>query len=115
MPSHKRRNGSGRKPEGKFEKHRAKYLQALSKHPKHLQAVYEPSASIMEAISSTVAHEEMHLSSNSPVQLNANQLRQRRKLNRRRVISNSEIALRRHQLKHASNIHLGTHEVLCPP
>ncbi len=43
MSSHKCNNGSGRKRNGKAEKHNAKYLQALRKYPKPLEDSYVPS------------------------------------------------------------------------
>jgi CDP-glycerol glycerophosphotransferase (TagB/SpsB family) len=113
MSSHKCNNGSGRKRNGKAEKHNAKYLQALRKYPKPSGDSYEPSISIMESTSSTSANEDMHYStSDSQVQLNANQLRQLRKINRRRVISNAEIALRRNQLRDTGNQNLTVNELV---
>ena len=72
MPSHGRSNGSGSKRKGKAEKHRAKYLQVLNKRPKQLRAVYEPTVSVLQPSSSEVANEEMHSSTDLPVQINAN-------------------------------------------
>ena len=96
-----------------LKKKHAKYLQALKKYPKQSQAFYEPSISIIESTSSTAANEEMHYStSDSQVQLNANQLRQLRKINRRRVISNAEIALRRNQLRDTGNQNLTVNELV---
>ena len=112
MSSHKCNNGSGRKRNGKAEKNHAKGMQALAKHPKQSQVFYEPSISIIESTSSTSANEEMHSTSDSPVQLNANQLRQLRKINRRRVISNAEIALRRIQLRDTGNQNLTVNELV---
>ena len=105
MPPQKRRkrgNGAGRKPEGKKDKNELKGVnECLRKKVKYERVNVESPTSILEPLSPTI-NEENH----SPTQLTANQLRQLRKINRRRVISNAEVADHRHQLRHAKNIDL---------
>ncbi len=65
----------------------------------------------MELASATVEDENRNLDLNLPAQQTANQMRQQRKINRRRVISNAEVAQNRHLL-HDANINLTNEELI---